>query len=149
MKQDKLNKGFACASQLGNPSQRPKQLKMNIQQRVSPPGLYPPKHYSQATNATTTAWSPQEQLTSEECNKRTQILPRRDHIHGRKQKGNLHIGLVTGSGAYREHKFAHLSLKVHPYEQGMRNTINRAKLMALLIAVRHCRREERRAWQQT
>ena len=50
-----------------------------------------------------------------------------------------HIGLVTGSGVYREHKHAHLSLKVHPYEQGMLNTINRAQLLALLIAVRHCR----------
>ena len=49
------------------------------------------------------------------------------------------IGLATGSGVYREHKHAHLSLKVHPYEQGMLNTINRAELIALLIAVRHCR----------
>ena len=39
----------------------------------------------------------------------------------------------------REHKHAHLSLKVHPYEQGMLNTINRAELVALLIALRHCR----------
>ena len=45
VKQDKLNKKFACPSQLGNPPQRPKQLKMTIQQTVSPPGLYPPKHY--------------------------------------------------------------------------------------------------------
>jgi len=40
---------------------------------------------------------------------------------------------------YRKHKLAHLSLKVHPYEQGMLNTINRAELVALLIAVRHFR----------
>ncbi|DBB13160.1 TPA: hypothetical protein ACH3X3_004914 [Trebouxia sp. C0006] len=66
VKQDKLNQGFACASQLGNPSQRPKQLKMTIQQPVSPPGLYPPKHYSKATNTTATAWSPEEQPTSQE-----------------------------------------------------------------------------------
>jgi len=47
VKQDKVNKGFACASQLGNPPQRPKQLKMTMQQTS---GLYPPKHYSKATN---------------------------------------------------------------------------------------------------
>ncbi len=40
---------------------------------------------------------------------------------------------------YREHKRAHLSLKVRPHEQGMLNTINRPELVALLIAVRHCR----------
>ena len=33
-------------------------------------------------------------------------------------------GLVTGSGLYRVHKHAYLSLTVHPYEQGMLNTIN-------------------------
>ena len=36
-------------------------------------------------------------------------------------------------------RHAHLSLKVHPYEQGMLNTINRDGLVALLIAVRHCK----------
>ena len=66
MKQDKLNKGFACASQFENPPQRPKQLKMTIQQTVSPPGLYPPKHYSKATDTTATAWLPGEQPRSEE-----------------------------------------------------------------------------------
>ncbi len=69
VEQDKLNKGFACASQLGNPPQRPKQLKMTIQQTVPPSGLYPPKQYSKATNTTATAWSPEEQPTSEEFSK--------------------------------------------------------------------------------
>ena len=39
---------------------------MTIQQTVSPLGLYPPKHYSKATNTPATAWSPGEQPTSEE-----------------------------------------------------------------------------------
>jgi len=34
-----------------------------------------------------------------------------------------------------EHKHAHLSLKVHPYERGMLNTINRAELLVLLNAL--------------
>jgi len=46
MQQDQLNKRFAYASQLGNPPQRSKQLKMTILQTVSPPGLSPSKHYS-------------------------------------------------------------------------------------------------------
>ena len=144
VKQDKLNKGFACASQLGNPPQRPKQLKMTIQQTVSPPGLYPPKHYSKATNTTATAWSPEEQPTSEEFSQvfhKTELKFRPDEIiyTDGSRKEIPGIGLVTGSGVYREHKHAHLSLKVHPYGQGMLNTINRAELVALLIAVRHCR----------
>ena len=69
MQQDQLNKGFACASQLGKPLQRPKQLKMTIQQTVSSPGLYLPKHYSTAINTPATAWSPEEQPTSEEFSK--------------------------------------------------------------------------------
>ena len=50
-----------------------------------------------------------------------------------------HIGHITGSEVYREHKHTHLSLKVHPYKQGMLNTNNRAELVALLIALRHCK----------
>jgi len=124
MKQDKLNKGSACASQLGNPLQRPKQLKMTTQQTVSPPGLYPPKHYSMATNTTATAWSPEEQPTSKEFSQvlhKTELKFRPDEIShtdgSRKEVPG--IGLVTGSGVYREHKHAHLSLKVHSYEQGI------------------------------
>ena len=144
VKQDKLNKGLACASQLGNPPQRPKQLKMTIQQTVSPPGLYPPKHYCKATNTTATAWSPAEQPTSEEFSQvfhNTELKFRPDEIicTDGSRKEIPGIGLVTGSGIYREHKHAHLSLKVHPYGQGTLNTINRAELVALLIAVRHCR----------
>ncbi|DBA90240.1 TPA: hypothetical protein ACH3X1_003534 [Trebouxia sp. C0004] len=86
VKQDKLNKGFACASQLGNPQnppQRPTELKMTIQQTVSPPGLYPPKYYPKATNTTTAAWSPEEQPTSEEFSKifhKTELKFRPDEI---------------------------------------------------------------------
>ncbi len=142
--QDQLNKGFACASQPGNPPQRPKQLKMTMQQTVSPPGLYPPKHYSKATNTSATAWSPEEQPTSEEFSKifhKTELKFRPNEIiyTDGSRKEIPRIGLVTGSGVYREHEHAHLSLKVHPYEQGMLNTINRAELVALLIALRHCR----------
>ena len=83
VEQDKLNKGFASASQLGNPPQRPKQLKMTIQQTVPPSELKPPKHYSKATNTTATAWSPEEQPTSEEFSKafhKTELIFRPDEI---------------------------------------------------------------------
>ena len=67
------------------------------------------------------------------------------YTDGSRQK-TPHIGLVTGSGVYREHKHAHLSLKVHQYEQGMLNVINmpggpRAKLVTLLIARTACIRD--------
>ncbi len=119
VKQDKLNKGFACASQLGNPPQRPKQLKMTVQQTVSPPGLYPPKHYSEATNTTATAWSLREQPTSEEFSQffhKTELKYPPDEIiyTDGSRKEIPGTGLVTGSGVYREYKHAHLSLKVPP-----------------------------------
>jgi hypothetical protein len=144
MQQDQLNKGFACASQLGKPLQRPKQLKMTIQQTVSSPGLYLPKHYSTAINTPATAWSPEEQPTSEEFSKifhKSELKFRPNEIiyTDGSRKEIPSIGLVTGSGVYRKHKHAHLSLTVHPYEQGMLNTINRAELVALLIDLRHCR----------
>ncbi len=94
--------------------------------------------------STATTWSPEEQPTSEDFSQvfhKIELKFRPDEIictdGSRKEVPG--IGLVTGSGVYREHKHAHLSLKVHPYEQGMLNTINRAELVALLIAVRHCR----------
>ncbi len=52
---------------------------------------------------------------------------------------NAHVWMQTFDCCCREHKQAHLSLRVHPYKQGMLNTINMAELVALLIAMRHCR----------
>ncbi len=93
------------------------------------------------TNTTATA---EEQPTSEEFSKifhKIELKFRPDEIiyTDGSRKAIPHLGLVTGSGVYREHKHAHLSLKVHPYEQGVLNNINRAELVALLIALRHCR----------
>ena len=48
-------------------------------------------------------------------------------------------GLVTGSGIYRKLCTAPLSLRVKPYGEGMLNTINRAELIAILVALRECR----------
>ena len=45
------------------------------------------------------------------------------------------IGIATGSGVYRKLNTAYLKLKVHPYRQGMLNTINRAELVAILVAL--------------
>ena len=51
------------------------------------------------------------------------------------------VGLVTGSGIYRKLCSAPLSLRVKPYGAGVLNTMNRAKLMATLMAHRECRSE--------
>ncbi len=99
-----------------NPPERPKQLKMTIQQTASPPGLYPPKHYSKATNTPATTLSPEKQPTSEEFSQvfhKTELKFRPNKIiytDGSK-KEIPHLGLVTGSGVYREHEHAHLSLR--------------------------------------
>ena len=49
------------------------------------------------------------------------------------------FGTVTRSGVYRQAPLAALQLRVHPIGQGMLNTINRAELVAILVALRECR----------
>ena len=48
------------------------------------------------------------------------------------------FGTITGSGVYRQTLTAALQLKVHPIGQGMLNTINRAELVAILVALQEC-----------
>ena len=55
----------------------------------------------------------------------------------RKEVPNM--GLVTGSGIYRNLHSAPLNLRVKPYGTGMLNTINRAELITILVALRECR----------
>ena len=52
------------------------------------------------------------------------------------------FGTVTGFGIYRQAPAAALQLKVPPIGQGMLNTIKRAEVVALLIALRECRSYE-------
>ncbi|DBA94327.1 TPA: hypothetical protein ACH3X1_001936 [Trebouxia sp. C0004] len=106
MKQDRLNKGFACAS---HPPQRPtRQLRMTIQQTVTPPGLYQPKHYSKAMTTTATAWSPEEQPTCEEFsrifyNTELRFSPDKTIHTDASRKDPTHRS-CTGSGVYSENK---------------------------------------------
>ena len=46
-------------------------------------------------------------------------------------------GAVTGSGVYREAEEAAMSLTVNPNRQGMLNTITRAELAAIFVAIEH------------
>ena len=52
------------------------------------------------------------------------------------------LGLITGSGIYRRSSTAPLQLRVKPYGTGMLNTINRAELVAILVALRTCRPDQ-------
>ncbi|DBA80398.1 TPA: hypothetical protein ACH3X2_007340 [Trebouxia sp. C0005] len=49
------------------------------------------------------------------------------------------MGAVTGSGIYRETEAAKMSMTVCPCRQGPLNTITRAELAAILVALRICR----------
>ena len=49
------------------------------------------------------------------------------------------FGTVAESGVYRQAPTAALQLKVDPIAQGMLDTINRAELVAILVAIRECR----------
>ena len=48
-------------------------------------------------------------------------------------------GLVTGLGVYRKLCSATLSLRVKPHGEGMLNTITRAELIGILVALKECR----------
>ena len=58
------------------------------------------------------------------------------------KRGMHTFGTVTRSGVYRQAPTAALQLKVHPTGQGMLNTINRADLVPILVALRECRPHE-------
>ena len=60
------------------------------------------------------------------------------YTDGSKREMNQ-FGIFTGSGVYRQVPNAALKLKVHQVGQGMLNTINRAELTAILVALRECR----------
>ena len=100
------------------------------------PGLYPPKQYPKATDATAGEWSPAECQDTESFSTVMQTTHMRfcpDEIiytdGSRKEVPG--IGIATGSGVYRKLNTAYLKLKVHPYRQGMVNTINRAELVGI------------------
>ena len=52
------------------------------------------------------------------------------------------IGQVTGSGIYREAAEAALEVTVRPCTQGLLNTITRAELAAIFVALQLCRPRE-------
>jgi hypothetical protein len=81
--------------------------------------------YSKASNTVATAWfiprSPEEQLSSEKCREnsyKTELKLHPDHIiytDGHflfEQEENPTYRFCFGSGVYRQHKHAHLSLRL-------------------------------------
>ena len=72
--------------------------------------------------------------------KETELLHSpQDIIYTDGSKREMHtFGTVAGSGVYRQAPTAALQLQAHPIGRGMLNTINRAKLVAILVALREC-----------
>ena len=52
------------------------------------------------------------------------------------------LGLVTGSGVYRQCSKAPLRLRIHPSKSGMLNTINHAELAAIYVALKTCKQQK-------
>ena len=132
-----LRESFADATiGLRRLNQPLKQLRTCVDTKRNLQGLYPPRGFTESKQGTSKLWS-QQQLPTEtalqqqlEDNviKVTKLLHCPESIiHTGGSKRELSgVGTVTGSGVYRQASTA-LQLKVHPYGQGMLNTINRAE----------------------
>ena len=145
--QEQLNVGFSHAStEPGYPPKRPKQLRATVDTWCRMQGLYPPKKYPNANTDACVEWTSaktaSEKTFSTNMIQSTTLAYNPDELiyTDGSRKDVPGMGLVTGSRVYKKLGTAHLSLKVHPYGQGMLNTVNRAELVAILIALRKCRK---------
>lgn len=150
VKQETLQAGFVHASTLlQHPQPRIRQLRNAVTAASSLQGLYPPARFAKASKDTNVLWTSVElpaeaslqQALHTNIVKETELLHSpQDIIYTDGSKIEIHtFGTVTGSGVYRQAPAAALQFKVHPIGQGMLNTINRAELVAILVALRECR----------
>ena len=150
VKQETLQAAFVHASALlQHPQPRIRQLRNAVTAASSLQGLYPPAGFAKAAKDMNILWTsvklPTEatlqQALHTDIVKETELLHcPQDIIYTDGSKREMHtFGTVTGSGVYRQAPTAALQLKVHPIGQGMLNTINRAELVAILVALRECR----------
>ena len=136
----------SAAHSLGYVPEIPKQIRFSMEPGELR-GLYPPKHYAKAECSVPQTWAPATSTTHDDLQSNIESIELRhqaDNIiytdGSRKEVNDL--GLVTSSGIYRRSSTAPLQLRVKPYGTGMLNTINRAELVAILVALRTCRPEQ-------
>ena len=152
MNQETLQAAFAhAATLLQHPPPRVRQLRSAVTATSSLQGLYPPAGFAKAAKDMNKLWThaalPTEatlqQALHTDVVQETELLHYpQDIIYTDGSKREMHtFGTVTGSGVYRQAPTAALHLKVHPIGQGMLN-INRAELVAILVALRECRSYE-------
>ena len=150
VKQETLQAAFAHASTLlQHPRPQITQLRNTVTAASSLQGLYPPAGFTKAAEDMNTLWTSVELPTEATLQqalytnivKETELLHcPQNTIYTDGSKREMHtFGTVTGSGVYRQAPTAALQLKVHPIGQGMLNTINRAELVTILVALRECR----------
>ena len=134
---------------LQHPQPQIRQLRNAVTAASSLQGLYPPAGFAKAAKDMNMLWTSIELLSEDSLQqvlhanivKETELLhSAQDIIYTDGSKREMHtFGTVTGSGVYRQAPAAALQLKVHPIGQGMLNTINRAELVAILVALQECR----------
>ncbi|KAL3153404.1 hypothetical protein ABBQ38_011742 [Trebouxia sp. C0009 RCD-2024] len=145
--QDRLNTALRkAATELQYAPGRSTQIQFEVRRVCTLQGLYPSKHYPEAEHRTPAVWSPAPDTVCEDLHRITQTIelkhrPAQLLFTDGSCKEIPNVGLVTGSGIYRKLCSAPVSLRVEPYGEGVLNTMNRAELMATLMAHRECRSE--------
>ena len=119
-----------------------------IPDHTSVQGFYPPKRFANAETELTTSSELRNPCyatrTLDPATISTKVLlhqPESIIYTDGSEKVLPEIGQVIGSGVYRKYNRAPLNLKVHPYDAGMLNTIQRAELVAIYIALKMCRQQ--------
>ena len=148
VKQETLQAAFA-STLLRHPRPQIRQLRNAVTVASSLQGLYPPAGFAKATKHMSILWTSVElptvailqQALHTNIVKETELLHcPQDIIYTDGSKREMHtFGTITGSGVYRQAPTAALQLNVHPIGQGILNTINRAELVAILVALQECR----------
>ena len=143
---DTVSSLYACIDTVATPTTAIRQLRNAVTAASSLQGLYPPAGFAKAAKDTnmlcTSVQLPTEASLQQALHanivKETELLHSpQDIIYMSGSKRGMHtFGTVTGSVVAPT---AALQLKLHPIGQGMLNTINRAELVAILVAPRECR----------
>ena len=150
VKQETLQAAFAhAATLLQHPPPRVRQLRSAVTATSSLQGLYPPAGFAKAAKDMNKLWTHaalpteatlQQALHTDDVQETELLHYPQDIIYTDGSKRKMHtLGTVTESGVYRQAPTAALHPKVHPIGQGMLNTINRAELVAVLVALRERR----------
>ena len=148
LKPETLKQGLqAAAINARHPAPVINHIRTCVNDHISLHGLYPPKYFNNADLHFATSWAAhntvQQDLNLVTLQSTSLLHDPENIIYTDGSKKRLpRLGIVTGSRVYRQCSKAPLNLKIHPYNTGMLNTINRAELAAISVALKACKQQQ-------